>query len=162
MREIVVAQKKPPTQKKFNARPSGLSSSGDQDANIAFDSQVIQRIHENYVRPRGQRSIRATQNVNFWGSHLRNSHFDGCSEDSRDSSILFNSSISIVICRLVICRQYVVPALKEALRLYDPSIAASKDRMVSSGRSIRGRVGLDRSGSAIQALETLFSLLPQV
>lgn len=47
------------------------------------------------------------------------------------------------------CRQYVVPALKEALRLYDPSIAASKDRMVSSGRSIRGRVGFDRSGSAV-------------
>lgn len=49
----------------------------------------------------------------------------------------------------------IVPALKEALRLYDPSIAASKDRIVSSGRSMRGRVGLDRSGSAGQALETL-------
>ncbi len=119
-------------------------------------------IHKSYSQPTAQRSTRATQNVILGGSHLRNSHFDGCSEDSRDSSILLNSLISIVICRLVICRQYVVPALKEALRLYDPSIAASKDRMVSRGRSIRGRVGLDRSGSAIQALETLFSLLPQV
>lgn len=41
-----------------------------------------------------------------------------------------------------------VPALYVARRLYEPSIAASKDRMVSSGRSSRGRVGLDRSGSA--------------
>ena len=56
------------------------------------------------------------------------------------------------------CRQYIVPALNEALRLYDPSMAASKDRMVSSGRSIRGRVGLDRSGSAVKASETLVSL----
>ena len=34
------------------------------------------------------------------------------------------------------------------LRLYDPSMAASNDRMVSKGRSRRGRVGFDRSGSA--------------
>ena len=54
----------------------------------------------------------------------------------------------------------IVPALKEALRLYDPSIAASKDRIVSSGRSMRGRVGLDRSGSAGQALETLSAPVP--
>lgn len=60
-----------------------------------------------------------------------------------------HTSISVVICGLDICRLNVVPALKEALRLYEPSIAASKDRMVSSGRSIRGRVGLDRSGSAV-------------
>ena len=54
----------------------------------------------------------------------------------------------------------IVPALKEALRLYDPSIAASKDRIVSSGRSMRGRVGLDRSGSAGQASETLSAPVP--
>ena len=42
----------------------------------------------------------------------------------------------------------VVPALKDALRLYDPSMAASKDRIVSSGRSMRDLVGLDKSGSA--------------
>ena len=85
----------------------------------------------------------------IWGSHLRKSHFDDYSEGSWGSSTLWNTPISFVISRLIICRQYVVPALKEALRLYDPSIAASKDRMVSSGRSIRGRVGFDRSGSAV-------------
>ena len=47
-----------------------------------------------------------------------------------------------------------LPALKDCLRLYDPSIAASNERMVSNGRSRRGRVGLDRSGST--RLETLF------
>lgn len=40
-----------------------------------------------------------------------------------------------------------LPALKDCLRLYDPSIAASNERMVSNGRSRRGRVGLDLSGS---------------
>lgn len=69
--------------------------------------------------------------------------------DSWGSSTLSNITVSIVASRLVICRPFIVPALKEARRLYDPSIAASKDRMVSSGRSIRGRVGLDRSGSAV-------------
>lgn len=73
---------------------------------------------------------------------------------------LLNASVSVVVCRLVVCKQNAVPALKEALRLYDPSIAASKDRMVSSGRSIRGRVGLDRSGSAVGASEMFFSLDP--
>ena len=56
---------------------------------------------------------------------------------------------------LVVCRKPIVPALKDALRLYEPSIAASKDRIVSRGRSIRGRVGLDRSGSAVKGLATL-------
>ena len=48
----------------------------------------------------------------------------------------------------------VLPALKDALRLYEPSIAASKDLIVSKGRSIRGLVGFDRSGSAVQVLAT--------
>lgn len=47
-----------------------------------------------------------------------------------------------------------LPALKDCLRLYDPSIAASNERMVSNGRSSRGRVGLDLSGSTRS--ETLF------
>lgn len=34
------------------------------------------------------------------------------------------------------------------LLLYEPLMAASNDRMVSRGRSKRGRVGFDRSGSA--------------
>lgn len=42
----------------------------------------------------------------------------------------------------------VVPALENGLLSYAPFIAASKDRIVSRGRSNRGRVGLDRSGSA--------------
>ena len=41
----------------------------------------------------------------------------------------------------------VLPTL-ENLLLYPPSMAASNARMVSNGRSIRGRVGFDRSGSA--------------
>ena len=36
--------------------------------------------------------------------------------------------------------------------MYEPSIAASKDLIVSRGRSIRGLVGFDRSGSAVQVL----------
>ena len=50
--------------------------------------------------------------------------------------------------QIILRRQCILPALKDALRLYDPSIAASKDRIVSSGRSMRDLVGLDRSGSA--------------
>lgn len=46
-------------------------------------------------------------------------------------------------------KEDLVPALYVERLLYDPSIAASKDRIVSKGRSRRGRVGLDRSGSAI-------------
>lgn len=41
-----------------------------------------------------------------------------------------------------------IPALEKGLFSYAPFIAASKDRIVSSGRSKRGLVGLDRSGSA--------------
>ena len=43
-----------------------------------------------------------------------------------------------------------IPGRAGARRLYDPSIAASNDLMVSRGRSIRGRVGLERSGSTIR------------
>lgn len=50
-----------------------------------------------------------------------------------------------------------VPALNDVRRVYVPSIAASKDRMVSSGRSRRGRVGFDRSGSAFHLLVTLLA-----
>lgn len=45
-----------------------------------------------------------------------------------------------------------VLALECGRRLYAPSIAASKERIVSRGRSNRDRVGLDRSGSAGQVL----------
>ena len=40
------------------------------------------------------------------------------------------------------------PRIIELLLLYPASIALSNDLMVSSGRSKRGRVGLERSGSA--------------
>lgn len=43
-----------------------------------------------------------------------------------------------------------LPDLVADLRLYPPSIAFSNERMVSSGRSQRGRVGFERSGSAVQ------------
>jgi hypothetical protein len=42
-----------------------------------------------------------------------------------------------------------VRAQETGLLLYVPSKAASKARMVSNGRSNRGRVGLERSGSAL-------------
>lgn len=54
-----------------------------------------------------------------------------------------------------------VPALNDARRLYDPSMAASKDLMVSNGRSSRGRVGLDRSGSTIQGISDNFVSMEQ-
>lgn len=41
-----------------------------------------------------------------------------------------------------------LPAREGGLRSYEPSIAASKARIVSNGRSSLGLVGLDRSGSA--------------
>lgn len=56
--------------------------------------------------------------------------------------------IESVITAVALAEKLLVPALIDARRLYDPSIAASKDRIVSSGRSNRGRVGFDRSGSA--------------
>lgn len=40
----------------------------------------------------------------------------------------------------------------EFLLLYPSSIAFSNDRMVSRGRSRRGRVGFDRSGSAVKTM----------
>lgn len=39
--------------------------------------------------------------------------------------------------------------------MYDPSMAASNDRMVSRGRSRRGRVGFDRSGSTGESSASL-------
>ena len=60
--------------------------------------------------------------------------------------------------------------LKEFPRLLEvPSAAALNERIVSSGRSIRGRVGLDRSGSAmrlsvsasdLQDLQDILIMLP--
>ena len=44
-----------------------------------------------------------------------------------------------------------------ALRALGPSIAASKLRMVSSGRSHRLRVGLDLSGSAIEEETSVYA-----
>lgn len=41
-----------------------------------------------------------------------------------------------------------VLAYDARLLLYEPLMAASNDRIVSKGRSKRGRVGFDRSGSA--------------
>ena len=56
-----------------------------------------------------------------------------------------NISVFVSQCK----RRFLVPALMyDDLRLYPPSMDASKDRMVSNGRSRRGRVGFDRSGSA--------------
>lgn len=45
--------------------------------------------------------------------------------------------------------------------LYVPYIAASKDRIVSKGRSNRGRVGLERSGSAEKGEKISVGLLYQ-
>jgi len=47
-----------------------------------------------------------------------------------------------------------VPDLLTERRLYPPSIALSKDLMVSRGLSQRGRVGLERSGSAVEGSAT--------
>jgi hypothetical protein len=41
------------------------------------------------------------------------------------------------------------PRITMDLRLYSVSMAASKERIVSSGRSQRLRVGLERSGSTV-------------
>lgn len=55
-----------------------------------------------------------------------------------------------------LCMMVHTPDILDILRLFSPSIAASNERMVSSGRSRRGLVGFERSGSASLLLE-LFS-----
>ena len=63
---------------------------------------------------------------------------------------------SVVQTIIIMISSYVkmclLPVLKDCLRLVFPSIAASKERMVSKGRSRRGRVGLEASGSAVDRL----------
>jgi hypothetical protein len=50
-----------------------------------------------------------------------------------------------------------VPDLLTERRLYPPSIALSNDLMVSRGLSQRGRVGFERSGSAAEESQRLWS-----
>ena len=85
-------------------------------------------------------------------SYLDGSYF-GDSEDQQRPTWLQRNSVSLAASEIVCCWD-LLPVRETGLRLYDPSIAASKDLIVSSGRSSRGRVGLDRSGSAAGASAT--------
>ena len=52
--------------------------------------------------------------------------------------------------------QFVLGLLNEERRVLVPSAAALNARIVSSGRSMRFRVGFERSGSAVTQVSTLW------
>lgn len=87
-------------------------------------------------------------------------HQNNCCDDSAHlMDWVFLQQVNVIV-RVRALLFADLPALKDCLRLYDPSIAASNERMVSNGRSRRGRVGLDLSGSTRS--ETLFQPSSQV